>query len=91
VALKLGLRHPPKRGWIAFAGKVLRGGHVVERTAPLQLSAAAMRRGRAILQLPRALKRGSYRLQVRALEATAEGGGVQASDTIERTLAFRLR
>jgi hypothetical protein len=50
-----------------------------------------MRRGRAILQLPKALKHGRYTLKLRVLETTAEGGGVQASDTVERSLAFRLR
>ena len=90
VALKLHLRHPPKQGWIAFAGTVLGGGHVIERTAPLQLSAAAMRRGKAVLRLPRVLKPGRYRLRLRALETMAEGGGIQASDTVEQTLSLHL-
>jgi hypothetical protein len=68
----------------------MRGGHAVERTRPLQVSAAAMRRGRAILQLPKPLKHGHYRLKLRALETTAEGGGVQSSETVARTVALRL-
>ena len=89
VALKLRLRHPPKLGWIAFAGTILHGGHAVERSRPLQVSALAMRRGKAVLGLPRALKGGHYTLRLRALETTAEGGGVQGSDTVERTLGLR--
>jgi hypothetical protein len=90
IALKLRLRHPPKQGWIAFAGTVMRGGHTVERTAPLQLSAAAMRKGKATLPLPKALKAGHYTLRLRALETTAEGGGIQASETVGQSLALRL-
>jgi hypothetical protein len=86
VALKLHLRKPPKRGWIALAGTVLRGGHTVERARPLQVSALAMRRGKAVLQLPRPLKSGHYTLHLRALETTAEGGGVQGSTTLTQSL-----
>ena len=39
----------------------------------------------------KALRRGRYRLRVRALETTAEGGGVQGSETAERTLGLHLR
>ena len=90
MLLKLHLRHPPKQGWIAFAGTIMRGGHAIERSAPLQLSAAAMRRGKAILVLPKALRSGRYRLRLRALETTALGGGIQASDTVARSLPLRL-
>ena len=90
VALKLRLRNPPKRGWIALAGTILRGGHAIERTLPLQISASAIRSGKALLQLPKALKKGRYTLRVRALETTAESGGVQGSETAERTLGLHL-
>jgi len=91
VALKLHLRHPPKRGWISVAGTIIRGGHAVERTAPAQISAAAMRRERATIRLAKPLRAGHYRLRVRALETTALGGGIQASDTVARSLGFALR
>jgi hypothetical protein len=90
VALKLHLRHPPKRGWIAFAGGLSRGGHSVGRTRPLQLSAQAMRRGKALLQLPKGLKGGHYTLKLRALETTAEPGGIQGSQTVTRSFKLRL-
>ncbi len=90
VALKLHLRHPPKRGWIAFAGGLSRSGHSVGRTRPLQLSAEAMRKGKALLQLPKGLKGGHYTLKLRVLEATAEPGGIQGSQTLTRSFKLRL-
>ena len=57
---------------------------------PLQISASAIRSGKALLQLPKALKKGRYTLRVRALETTAESGGVQGSETAERTLGLHL-
>jgi hypothetical protein len=57
----------------------------------IQLSARCDAEGEGDPSAPKALKHGRYTLKLRVLETTAEGGGVQASDTVERSLAFRLR
>jgi hypothetical protein len=88
IALKLRLRHPPRHGWLSLTGTVLRGGHAVTRSRPMQLSDQALRRRTALLALPKSLPHGRYTLRVRGLEASAQGA-MQASRTFSRV--FKLR
>jgi len=90
IALTLGVHGAPKGAWISVAASVLRHGHKVEQAAPLQLSGAKLRRGRAQIVLPRALAAGHYALQLRLLEATTVGP-VQGSVVVSKTLSTRVK
>jgi hypothetical protein len=88
VDLRLRVRRAPKGAWLSVAGTLLRRGHRIERTAPTQLDGATLRGGKTYLTLPKKLRPGSYSLQVRLLETTAQGA-IQGSRTVTR--GFRVR
>ena len=88
VDLALRLKHAPKGAWVSPVVEVLRGGHVVARSRPAQLSGSAMKR--ASLPLSKRLGPGRYRLRVRLLE-TVTHGLVQGSVVVRKRLAARVR
>ena len=88
AALVLGVHHAPKQGWLSLAGTLLRRGHRVERTTPIQLAGPTLRAGKVHLALPKRPPGGRYSLRVRALEVTASGA-IQGSRTVTRTFGLK--